>query len=73
MGDLPSLYSCTFCGTAIKPLENGTWRQVTGWVEQRTGGGAHAIAYPSAPLAYACRMCMADRKLGGAKDQTSLF
>lgn len=73
MSDLPPLYACAFCGCAIRPLDPGTWRQVTGWVEHRTGGGAHAVSFPSAPHAYACRQCMFDRKLKADRNQDSLF
>lgn len=73
MDHLPPLYACTFCGDRVNPTAPGTWRQITGWVEQRTGGGAHSIAMPGAPLAYACAACMFDVKHGIDRHQERLF
>lgn len=55
---LPPLFSCQECGEEVNPKAQGTWRLVTGWVENRKGGGAHAIALPSPAQGYMCNACM---------------
>lgn len=74
MSALTPLYACEYCGTEVKPDAPGTWRLVRGWVQVRKGGGTHAVHRPSAPLAYACDICMKLQKYGGSPDdQHSLF
>lgn len=60
----PNAPECEDCGERVAPTARGVWRQVTGWVEQRDGGGAHGVSLPSSPLGYLCARCMSNRKNG---------
>jgi hypothetical protein len=73
MNALPPLYACEFCGAEIKPDAPGTWRLVRAWVQSRKNGGANSVSLPSAPLAYACDICMKLQKYGEAPQQDPLF
>ena len=72
MTQAPAALTCKDCDQPINPNLNGTWKQVTGWVETRSGGGAHAVSMPSAPHAWMCKTCMMIRK-SGHYGMTSLF
>lgn len=51
--------ACEFCGTGVIVSRTGTWRQVTGWVQNRDGGGAHGVTQPVPTGRFACDGCMA--------------
>jgi hypothetical protein len=66
-----SVYSCKFCGDAVDPKAVGIYRQVEGWVGQRSSGGANSIKKPGPPKAYAHGICLEVDPDAGV--QTSLF
>ena len=67
-------YKCHFCGDPVDPNQIGVYKRVTGWVENRKSGGAHAVALPSPPTGYACRICMEIKRSKSSRGQReSLF
>jgi hypothetical protein len=48
---------CDGCGEEVDPRAAGTFREVTGWVQARKGGGAHAIKGQKPTGRFACRWC----------------
>jgi hypothetical protein len=50
--------ACEFCGQPCTGGRIGDWRQVTGWVQTRSGGGAHGIHDPQPTGRSACESCM---------------
>ena len=70
---LPPLFTCEDCGMEINPKERGTWKKVTGWVENSKGGGAHAVALPTAPMGWMCKTCMMLKKLKAPPQTETLF
>ena len=36
--------TCEVCDKPIRPDEEGTWSMVVGFVQSRTGGGAHGVS-----------------------------
>ena len=64
---------CVHCGDELNPEAPGTWREVTGWVQARKGGGAHAIHDPKPTGRYACRFCIDLIRKGIGLDQGSLL
>ena len=66
--------ACHFCGMTMNPTSLGVFKRVTGWVENRKSGGAHALSLPGPPTAYACKPCMDVQRMGGERAQhDSLF
>jgi hypothetical protein len=66
-------YGCAACGGDARPSAPGNWREVTGWVEERRAGGAHAVRDPRPTGRYLCRFCMADRERGVCPGQGALL
>ena len=50
--------TCVYCGLPVAPYATGTWREVTGWVQQRKAGGANAVKNQQDTGIYACQDCM---------------
>lgn len=69
--------ACEFCGVECTGARNGDFRQVTGWVETRAGGGAHGVTLPEPSGRVACAGCMALLRRGidptGAVEQGALL
>lgn len=62
---------CAFCGEDVDPDVPGTFRQVKGWVLNRSRGGANGITLQEGPFAHAHGGCidrqrMATKKRGWA-------
>lgn len=67
------MYRCAFCGKEVRPKGKGVARQVTGWIPNRKGGGAHHIMYqePSGKLAHVA--CLEARENPLEAGTVSLF
>ena len=67
--------ACEFCGKDVDPSEVGSWRRVVGWVQNRKGGGTHAVSMPSEPMGWAHKACMEIEKFKVSRgwQDTSLF
>ena len=64
---------CHYCHDPIDTRASGVCQWVEGWVENRTGGGAHAIRKPIRHQRYACKWCV-DADVGKAStSQLGLF
>ena len=62
---------CHFCGAEMTRLNSpGSWHQTVGWVQKRSGGGAHAVSLSEPTGRVACPSCMS-LKRAGAEPQTS--
>jgi hypothetical protein len=59
--------TCEFCGRSLDPLDPGTYRRVSGWVQIRKAGGIHHIKRPQETGRFACKVCV---EYGG---QPSMF
>jgi DNA-directed RNA polymerase subunit RPC12/RpoP len=70
---MSELYLCMYCGREVRPASDGTWREITGWVCQRSGGGAHGVHGQEATGRYACQSCMELVKRGISVDQGSML
>lgn len=55
---MDALLTCYFCPLPVNPEQAGTFKLITGWVETRRGGGAHAIRMGSPPQAFAHKHCI---------------
>lgn len=51
--------ACEWCGVRVFPSRTGTWKQVTGWVQNREGGGAHGVTRSEPTGRYGCEGCVA--------------
>jgi hypothetical protein len=49
---------CHFCKVPVDIEAPGTYKRVTGWVKNRTEGGANAVAMPGPATGYACKPCI---------------
>lgn len=67
---LPPLYTCRFCGTGVEPADPQTYRQVSGWVQNRKPATVVGVA---GELGFACALCIGNLKLKVNPDQTALF
>lgn len=72
-GDRGGKPTCSFCGDELDPLGANVVRKVTGYVENRTSGGAHAIALREEHHVYAHALCIQAAKIGAAHEQVSLY
>jgi len=69
-----SAFTCDFCHEPLRPEALGIAKRLTGWVENRKGGGAHAIRFPETPSGYAHTVCLEAAKHPSAGSSTqSLF
>jgi hypothetical protein len=64
---------CNFCGDPLDIRRPGVFQLTTGWVENRKGGGAHAIALAERMPHWACHLCMDKKRQGQAQYQLDLF
>lgn len=64
---------CEYCGVEVRPSTPGVWREVTGWVEQRGGGGAHGVHAQLETGRYACPNCMALQRRGISPTQGAML
>jgi hypothetical protein len=62
-------YSCIGCGRPVRPRQSGVLREVSGWVEPRTGGGINHVAHPVPTGRFVHKACL--RELDA--EQPSLF
>lgn len=58
-------YRCDGCGDAVDPSKPGTWREVTGLVQARKGGGAHGVKNQAPTGRYFCKFCADNPSLRG--------
>jgi DNA-directed RNA polymerase subunit RPC12/RpoP len=70
--DSPNYY-CLYCGREVRPDRNGTWREITGWVQMRQGGGANGVSAQEATGRYACQNCMELVRRGISAEQGTLM
>lgn len=61
---------CAFCGDPVNPRMAGTHREVTGWEELRTGGGANKIVVRAETGQWAHRSCIAVERLRSLREDT---
>jgi len=64
---------CEFCHDPIDIRDGGTHVFTEGWVQNRTGGGAHAIRMPKRHRRYACKWCVDKGSSGAGVTQMELF
>lgn len=57
-GDPDVKHACTHCGRELDPTKPGVFREVRGWEEVRSGGGAHSITQREETGRVACWSCM---------------
>lgn len=50
------------CGNMVDPSKEGTFREVFGWEEVRSGGGAHSITLRTETGRLACPSCMQTKR-----------
>lgn len=67
------MMACQFCEDQVDPRDKNSYKQVIGWVVNRKGGGQHAVALPSEPIAWAHRDCVDFQKLHPIPGQSNLF
>lgn len=70
---MPLTVPCERCATPIVPGALNTWQRASGWIEQRSGGGANALALPEREPRFMCDPCMGILRLGPQHDQGSMF
>lgn len=64
---------CAECGVQFDDRRPGTWKAVTGWVVERSDGGANAVRDKRYTGAVLCPECGKLRGLGVNRGQTSLL
>lgn len=64
---------CHFCQKECDPKARGTYRQTTGWAENRASGGANAITMPHHTGLVMHHACMEAYKRGISPDQEAMF
>ena len=64
---------CELCGDPIDTRKSGVHQWEEGWVENRHGGGGHAIRCVVKHLRWACKLCVDKRASAAAKYQPTLF
>ena len=64
---------CEYCGMPLDIRKPGIHVFTEGWVENRRGGGAHAIRLPVRHRRFACKWCMDKQASGHSMAQASLF
>lgn len=64
---------CEFCHEPVDVRAPGVHVLVEGWIENRTGGGAHGIRLAKRSVRYACKFCVDRRAQGTDLDQLQLF
>lgn len=67
-----SMFTCDYCGEGLRPDALGVAKRVTGWTENRKGGGANAIRFPETATGYAHTVCLEAAKHPSARTE-SLF
>ena len=65
--------ACEMCGDPLDIRKPGVHQFVSGWIENRKGGGAHAIRMAQRVQRYACKFCVDREMAGAARWQPSLF
>jgi hypothetical protein len=63
---------CEFCQRELDTRMDGTHQYTSGWVMNRSGGGAHAISMPKRENRWAHRQCV-EKASKGTLGQTSMF
>ena len=64
---------CTICGENIEdPSAPGTFQWTSGWVQNRRGGGGHALSLPKRHPYWAHKSCL-ERKIKGWIGQGQMF
>ena len=61
-----AVYECSRCHLGIVPTRPH-WREVTGWLQARAGGGAHGVHLERPTARYLCVTCMGVLALGHAE------
>ena len=64
---------CVYCSELVDTAADHTFQLAYGWVENRRGGGAHAIAKIERKGKYACHECINKLRKGISPDQGALF
>ena len=64
---------CHLCGDPIDTRKAGVHQWEEGWVENRRGGGAHAIRCVIKHQRWACKLCVDKHASGVVKYQPRLF
>lgn len=67
-----SLPLCHYCEEEIDPRDEGVYRYIECWVQNRKGAGAHGVTRPKDLGKYAHKMCM-DLDKRGLFNQPSFF
>lgn len=64
---------CAFgCGHDVNTNADGVYQFISGWVKNRSDGGAHGISLPKRENRWACGQCI-DRAIRGFINQNDLF
>jgi hypothetical protein len=64
---------CHLCQDPLDIRAKGVSQWVEGWVENRTGGGAHAIRTPVKHMRFACKWCVDKEASRTNVDQLAFF
>jgi hypothetical protein len=65
--------ACSSCGTTIDIQARSTFQLVTGWIQNRSAGGANHIVLPERSPSWMCRPCVDRLKVGADVNQGALF
>lgn len=64
---------CYFCGKPIRPRDRGTHHLISGWVAQRTQGGANAVRLMRDEGKLAHRLCVDEAKMTFAEKRQGVM
>lgn len=64
---------CEGCGDVIDCQASGHAQFVSGWIVNRTKGGANAVTFPERQRRWLCRWCIDKRRSGVSWGQQELF
>lgn len=63
---------CAFCGLELNTKVEGVHQFSTGWVKNRSGGGAHGLSLQQRENKWAHSHCI-DKEIRGHTNQGSMF
>lgn len=68
-GSLTHREPCTFCGVHLDTRDPGVFQRTSGWVENRTAGGANTVALNTREPVWSCGDCINRLRRGVSPDQ----
>lgn len=64
---------CASCGEPVDIAARSTFQRVTGWIQNRSAGGANHVTLAERSPAWMCRPCVDRLKVGADVNQGALF